>query len=102
MALADGPYFSILPNPFFHSGTNLKVLVSSQESIPLRLTALHPNPNPHYTTVARGDAFSFFIPPNPFFPIKELAAQPGIEPYPLDFEQHSLDHYKTVAMNERP
>ena len=47
-------------------------------------------------------AFSFFIPPNLFFPIKELAAQPGIEPYPLDFVQHGLDHYKTVAINERP
>ena len=48
------------------------------------------------------NAFSFFIPPNPFFPTKELAAQPGIGPCPLDFEQHSLDHYKTVAINERP
>ena len=24
MALADGSYISILPNPFFHSGINLK------------------------------------------------------------------------------
>ena len=28
VALADGAYFSILPSPFFHSGTNLKVLVA--------------------------------------------------------------------------
>ena len=46
------------------------------------------------------NAFSFFIPSNPFFPIKELAAHPGIEPCPLDFEQHSPDHFKTVAINE--
>ena len=28
VALADASYFSILPIPFFHPGTNLKVLVA--------------------------------------------------------------------------
>ena len=50
--------------------------------------------------MARGERF--FIPPNPFFFIKELATQPRIEPCPLDFEQHSLNPYKTVANNQRP
>ena len=80
VALVDGSYFSILPNPFFHSGTNLKVLGPRQESISLRRKALHPSPNIHYPPWQEANAFSFFIPPNPFFSIKELAAQSGIEP----------------------
>ena len=103
---------------FFHSETNLKVLLAQLgvDPRPLGLGAPRPWPIHHRANCWTATLYSFYL--IGFFHsetnIKELAVQPGIHPRPsaiehhwgprlgidsrfLGFEHHSLDHYTTMA-----
>ena len=56
VALAEGACFSILPNPFFHSATNLKEL-AAQPGIDPHPSRLRAPQHQHYTTVI----FLFYV-----------------------------------------
>ena len=72
------------------------------ESRPPGLRTPQPGPLHHPTNCWTATLFSFYL--IGFFHsetnVKELAAQPGIDPRSLDFEHHSLNHYTTVAITE--
>ena len=86
----NGYKFLIL---FFHSKTNLKVLVAQLgiDPRPLGLGAPQPWPLHHRANCWTTTLFSFYL--IGFFHsetnVKELAAQPRIDPRPLGFEHHS-------------
>ena len=91
---------------FFHSENKLKVLLhgpaGNRTPPPPGLRTPQPGPLHHRTNGWTATLFSFYL--IGFFHsetnVKELAAQPGIDPRPLGFEHHSPNHYTTVAITE--